>query len=123
MGKHVGKCKDMGTNAFKSSDWAFAIYAYEEGLRYISYEPGKDGQVDPNFDHGGEDQANCDLKLAVSLLNNLGQCYLKLNDHSTAKDKCTEALNLDPTNVKALYRRAQTYHALGFHEKVLQDVA
>jgi len=121
--QHVDKCKELGNNAFKNNDWGYAIFTYEEGLRYISFEPGKDGVVDANFDHGGLDQINKDHKLAVNLLTNLAACFLKTGEEEQARDKCSEALNLDPNSVKALFRRGQAHLALGNYELVLKDIA
>lgn len=39
-------------------------------------------------------------------------CYLALKQYKEAVQDCTEALRLDPKNVKALYRRAQALKEL-----------
>lgn len=39
-------------------------------------------------------------------------CYLTLKQHKEAVQDCTEALRLDPKNVKAFYRRAQALKEL-----------
>lgn len=39
-------------------------------------------------------------------------CYLSLKQYKEAVQDCTEALSLDPKNVKALYRRAQALKEL-----------
>jgi hypothetical protein len=46
-----------------------------------------------------------ELKLTCML--NLAMCYTKLSDWATCIRACNRALQLDPRNVKALYRRAQ----------------
>jgi len=120
---HVQKCKLLGNNAFKQEDWQFASYAYEEGVKYMSYEPGREGIVDSKFDHGGMEQLEEDHKLLVALLTNLAACYLKVGDESRAADKCTEALNLQPENMKALFRRAQARFALGQWDRVMADIS
>jgi len=43
------------------------------------------------------------LLLASNL--NLAICYLKLGQHRRARDACDSGLQLEPNNVKALYRR------------------
>ena len=50
-------------------------------------------------------------KLACYL--NIAACQLRLNDASAAVTACTSALDLDPQNPKALYRRGQAQMALG----------
>lgn len=37
---------------------------------------------------------------------NIAMCRIKLGDFVEAKSKCTDALAIDPDNVKGLYRRA-----------------
>eukprot|EP00927_Polykrikos_kofoidii_P079060 TRINITY_DN75850_c0_g1_i1.p1 TRINITY_DN75850_c0_g1~~TRINITY_DN75850_c0_g1_i1.p1 ORF type:complete len:395 (-),score=79.09 TRINITY_DN75850_c0_g1_i1:251-1387(-) len=120
--KHVLRCKETGNNAFKREDWSLAIYAYEQGIKYISFAPGKDGIPDKNFDHGGEEQLVEDQTLLVALLTNLAACFLKVGDESQAVDRCTEALNVDPRNVKALFRRSQAHFSCGDWDRVLADV-
>lgn len=39
-------------------------------------------------------------------------CYLSLQMYKEAVKDCEKALELDPANIKALYRRAQAYKEL-----------
>lgn len=48
-------------------------------------------------------------------------CYLNLKQYKEAVQDCTEALRLDPTNVKALYRRAQALKELKVSQKFLNS--
>ena len=45
--------------------------------------------------------------LRIVLLLNLAACQLKLEQYGNARENCTKVLELEPDNVKALYRRAQ----------------
>lgn len=47
------------------------------------------------------------LKITCNL--NIAACKLKLKDYKEAERLCTEVLEIDSKNVKALYRRAQAY--------------
>jgi len=47
--------------------------------------------------------------MKVALYNNLAACYLSLNDLANARAACDEALLLDPSQAKALYRRAKAW--------------
>lgn len=47
-------------------------------------------------------------------------CYLSLKQYKEAAQDCTEALKLDPKNVKALYRRAQALKELKVSQEFLQ---
>lgn len=44
--------------------------------------------------------------LRSALLLNLAACQLKLGQYGNARENCTKVLELQPSNVKALYRRA-----------------
>lgn len=48
-------------------------------------------------------------------------CYLTLKQYKEAAQDCTEALRLDPKNVKALYRRAQALKELKVSQEVLKS--
>ena len=54
-----------------------------------------------------EDDKIDTLTLAAFL--NQALCFLKLNQNQEAKDACDSALDCDPENVKAHFRRGQVY--------------
>jgi tetratricopeptide (TPR) repeat protein len=60
--------------------------------------------------------------LKLSCCNNLAQCFLKLEMWSKAIDNCTMALELDPDNAKALFRRAQAHVEGKDHELAVKDL-
>ncbi|PKU35190.1 hypothetical protein llap_14504 [Limosa lapponica baueri] len=49
-------------------------------------------------------------------------CYLTLKQYKEAVQDCTEALRLDPKNVKALYRRAQALKELKDYKSSIADI-
>ncbi|KFP26245.1 Mitochondrial import receptor subunit TOM34, partial [Colius striatus] len=53
---------------------------------------------------------------------NRALCYLSLKQYKEAVQDCTEALRLDPKNVKALYRRAQALKELKDYKSSIADV-
>lgn len=44
----------------------------------------------------------------ISHLNS-AQCYLKSNKYTQAKNDCEDALRIEPTNIKALFRKGEVY--------------
>lgn len=49
-------------------------------------------------------------------------CFLSVKQYRDAVRDCTEALRMDGSNVKALYRRAQAHRELKVRRVVLQVV-
>ncbi|XP_054701010.1 mitochondrial import receptor subunit TOM34 [Grus americana] len=62
------------------------------------------------------------LKQECATYTNRALCYLNLKQYKEAVQDCTEALRLDPTNVKALYRRAQALKELKDYKSSIADI-
>ncbi|NXI36438.1 TOM34 protein, partial [Galbula dea] len=64
------------------------------------------------------------LKLSqeCATYTNRALCYLTLKQYKEAVQDCTEALKLDPKNVKALYRRAQALKELKDYKSSTADI-
>ncbi|GAU46287.1 hypothetical protein TSUD_175040, partial [Trifolium subterraneum] len=92
----AGKKKEEGNVLFKAGKYARASKRYEKAVKYIEY--------DSSFSEE-EKKLSKTLKIA-SLLNNAA-CKLKLKEYKDAERLCTKVLDIESTNVKALYRRAQ----------------
>jgi len=116
----AAKCKEIGNRGFKIGDWAYAIVAYEEGIRYLRYAPGEEGAFPSGYDHGGSDRVESDMRLAVLLFNNLAAALLKLGEDRKAVECCSQVLEFDATNTKALFRLGQAQLALGEHDAALE---
>ncbi|KAA3480328.1 peptidyl-prolyl cis-trans isomerase FKBP62-like [Gossypium australe] len=97
----AGKKKEEGNALFKAGKYERASKRYEKAFRFIEY--------DSSFLDEEKEQAKL-LKVTCNLNN--AACKLKLKDYKKAKKLCTEVLELDDRNVKALYRRAQAYMEL-----------
>ncbi|CAL5058213.1 unnamed protein product [Urochloa decumbens] len=97
----AAKKKDEGNVWFKVSKYARASKRYKKALSFIEY--------DSSF---SEEEKQLSKPLKISCKLNNAACKLKLKDYKEAKELCTEVLELDNTNVKALYRRAQAYTSL-----------
>ncbi|KAL1116827.1 hypothetical protein AAG570_005297 [Ranatra chinensis] len=88
--------KEKGTNYFRAGKYPLALTLYKRMLKYIESRSGFEEDLEPDR------KAN----LLASHLN-ISMCHLKLGDYSAAKSQCNKALELDPKNVKALFRRGQ----------------
>ncbi|PIN09856.1 FKBP-type peptidyl-prolyl cis-trans isomerase [Handroanthus impetiginosus] len=94
----AGKKKEEGNALFKAGKYVRASKRYEKAAKYIEY--------DTSFSEEEKKQSKA-LKVTCNLNN--AACKLKLKDYKQAEKLCTKVLELESTNVKALYRRAQAY--------------
>ncbi|NXH10747.1 TOM34 protein, partial [Bucco capensis] len=62
------------------------------------------------------------LNQECATYTNRALCYLTLKQYKEAVQDCTEALRLDPENVKALYRRAQALKELKDYKSGIADL-
>ncbi|XP_030048087.1 peptidyl-prolyl cis-trans isomerase D-like [Microcaecilia unicolor] len=104
--------KNIGNNFFKSQNWEMATKKYNKALRYV--ESSKDVTGDDNISKLNPIALSCNLNIAA--------CKLKQSDWRAAIESCTEALELDPSNTKALYRRAQGWQGLKDYDQALEDL-
>jgi len=61
------------------------------------------------------------LNLKIPLLLNLAQCRLSLSDYYPVIEHCTEVLDTQPANTKALYRRAKAHVGAWNPKEAKQD--
>ncbi|EQC41602.1 hypothetical protein SDRG_01561 [Saprolegnia diclina VS20] len=107
----VMKNKDEGNELFRGGNVQHAAARYVKALTHAS----------KFFDLRPEDAAEVKA-VKLSLYLNLAQCYLKLEAYQKAVSNCKDALDLDATNTKALYRRAIAYEKLKDYEKAHTDI-
>ncbi|XP_023611167.1 peptidyl-prolyl cis-trans isomerase D isoform X2 [Myotis lucifugus] len=104
--------KNIGNTFFKSQNWEMAIKKYTKVLRYVEGSKAVIEKADR-------------VKLqpvALSCMLNIGACKLKMSNWQGAVDSCLEALEIDPSNTKALYRRAQGWQGLKEYDQALADL-
>lgn len=88
--------RDRGRFYFKREEFDKAIFVYKRGTSIIDVPEG---------------DADDDIAIRKSLStlhSNIATCYEKLDEIDPALTSTSEALRLDPSNVKALYRRSTT---------------
>ncbi|KAG8063918.1 hypothetical protein GUJ93_ZPchr0004g39060 [Zizania palustris] len=107
----AAKKKDEGNLWFKMGKYAKASKRYEKAAKYVEY--------DSSF---SDDEKKQSKALKVSSKLNNAACKLKLKEYKEAQKLCTKVLELESTNVKALYRRAQAYIELADLELAELDV-
>jgi len=109
------KNKDEGNEVFKSGNLELAVQHYFKALTHTS----------KMFDQSQSEKEEADaLNLSIHL--NLAQCYIRLGTEVTYRKavfSCTSALEIQPNNVKALYRRALAYEAIKDFDSASQDVS
>ncbi|KAG3276006.1 peptidyl-prolyl cis-trans isomerase D isoform X1 [Urocitellus parryii] len=104
--------KNIGNTFFKSQNWEMAMKKYAKVLRYVDSSKAVIEKAD-----GSRLQS-----IALSCVLNIGACKLKMSNWQGAVDSCLEALEMDPSNTKALYRRAQGWQGLKEYDQALADL-
>ncbi|KAG0029816.1 hypothetical protein BGZ81_003387 [Podila clonocystis] len=117
--------KDQGNEAFKQGDMMQALTQYHHAVLGLSGLDNKmsgmgmlSGMTPPAPAPGAEgssgsggsatdDQKN-EIKTNLAVVySNMGACHLKKQNYKRAIEVCNKALQYDPANVKAKFRRAQ----------------
>lgn len=84
-----------------------------------SYRRGTNVLKKLNKNNTGDEQVK---SLLMALQNNLSMVVFKQNKFRMSADVATRSLAIDPTNVKALYRRAVAYRKIGELERARSDL-
>lgn len=90
--------KEEGNELFKKGKHQRAWKKYDKAATYVG--------EDVSFEDDNQKLAKC---LRVSCWLNSAACCLKLNDFKGAIELCSQVLDIEFNNVKALYRRAQAH--------------
>ncbi|KAF9610757.1 hypothetical protein IFM89_024613 [Coptis chinensis] len=104
----------VGSNNFSDD---FILLQLHENLLVIWLE--NLFEYDTNFSEEEKKQSKV-LKVSCNLNN--AACKLKLKDYKQAEKLCSKVLELESTNVKALYRRAQGYIQLADLDLVALEI-
>uniref|UniRef100_A0A3P8W5A8 Unc-45 myosin chaperone A n=1 Tax=Cynoglossus semilaevis TaxID=244447 RepID=A0A3P8W5A8_CYNSE len=90
--------KEEGNTLFKAGDMQGAVGCYTRALKL------------------NESPKDCAV-----LYRNRSACYLKLEDYSKAEADASKALDTDPGDIKARFRRAQAFQKLGRLDQAFLD--
>ena len=105
--------KASGNEAFKRGDYKAALGQYHSGSMFI---------IGQNTSGVSKEEATAISDLKVANFSNLAMCHMKLENFEKARDNCTKALAVDPTNVKALFRRGKCHGHLGALDEAKSDL-
>lgn len=84
--------RQIGNTHFKSAAYDAAIEKYEKAVRFLVQVENQDAHPEVN-------------EKLIACYNNNAMCAIKLGRWAEARHAATLALNLDPKNAKALFRR------------------
>lgn len=104
--KHAKLFKQKGTDYFKMNNYKQALKFYKKMENYL----------EDDFSINKIQIEEIESLKVVSYLNS-ALCNLKSNRHTQAKNDCENALKIEPTNVKALFRKGEAL--IGLHELIL----
>nr|KAG5689470.1 hypothetical protein BaRGS_021017 [Batillaria attramentaria] len=103
--------KEKGTAYFKKGSYSKAITNYKKIVSFLEHET--------SFQTDEEKQLKEQLLLAAHL--NIAMCHLKLKEYVETEDSCAKVLEMDPDNVKALFRRGQALLERNEYESASAD--
>jgi peptidylprolyl isomerase len=103
--EEASRLKEAGTVAFKDTRFTGAAELYLEAVEYLDNVEGDDA-----------------VALSVLCYLNAAQANLNLKNYADASANASAALNKDPSNVKALYRRGLAKNHMGSPEEALEDL-
>ncbi|CAF0833283.1 unnamed protein product [Adineta steineri] len=93
--------RDMGNDEYAKHNLERAIRYYAKGKQFLLKTKTSD-----------ENQIKQYKDLLLKLYLNSAQCYLKIRNYERTLKNCNEALQLEPKNIKALFRMSIAYRSL-----------
>lgn len=133
--ERISKCqekKNAGGQHFKEGKYDLAVRQYREIMKLavisefrddgkvVELESCPNPQISPESDTEKAQKAELKQMLLVGYLN-LALCYLKLNKLKECIVNCDQALEIDPKNVKAHFRKGLAYMPTNDYEKALKQ--
>eukprot|EP00736_Rhodelphis_marinus_P008367 Rmarinus@m.13878 len=91
--------REEGNESFKRGSFDAALRKYSDAIHHLRFH------MPPT----SADMARARTAELHKCLLNRAACALRLKDFDQAKASCSEVIDADPSNAKALYRRGQAY--------------
>ena len=110
----ASEIKDLGNAFFKAGDFSQALKKYKKAVRYI--ESLRDALSSTEDD---EEAKIRQVQIPTTL--NMSLMHYKLKDYEKAHKAADQVLEVDESNPKALYRRAQASTALTKYQEAKDD--
>ncbi|KAF3055936.1 Hsp70/Hsp90 co-chaperone cns1 [Daldinia childiae] len=104
--------KERGNECFREKRWADAKEFYTKGVLILAAEERKrvKGEHDPEVK---EEEVQEQKRVLESLYINRAACHLELKNYRSCWLDCAAALRLNDKNLKAYYRSARAFLAVG----------
>ena len=102
--------KELGNEYFKANDLERALGKYDKAFKLIQYEQGE-----------GEEGSKVKEVKCTLHLNRAAVCE-KQGRLEDAIEQCSKALEVQPHNVKALFRRGKAFSATNKLDEALSDL-
>ena len=122
----AAKMKAEGNDLLKQQQYQDAMNVYEKALGIYYYVHNRESDwkkkgindadvkiVDETLAASGDEMAAQVAQLKLSVLLNISLTAENMADHGLSARACSDALNIDSGNHKALWRRSTAYYAMG----------
>ncbi|XP_030396263.1 peptidyl-prolyl cis-trans isomerase FKBP8 [Gopherus evgoodei] len=102
--------RERGNFYYQQADYVLAINSYDIALKTIDSSS--------KVDYSPEEEAEL-LEVKVKCLNNLAASQLKLDHYEAALRSCTQVLEHQPENIKALFRKGKVLAQQGEYNEAI----
>ncbi|XP_022106769.1 peptidyl-prolyl cis-trans isomerase FKBP8-like [Acanthaster planci] len=106
------KKRERGNELFSRKDYSGAINSYSKALKLLEKAKVSD-------DNGSKQAV---MELRVKCYNNLAAAQLKIDAYEAALKSCNNALEAEPENVKALFRKGKVLASQGDYEQAVKTM-
>merc|ERR1712137_344253 len=126
--RKISEYKETGNELFRAGEFSKALFQYHCAYLYIQEikKTGENKMVSMIrsgvADEPTEEEAQILKESSLSIFNNMSAVYVKQEKHKKAVEFATKALEIEPNNVKALFRRGKSYVAINEVEAAQQDL-